>query len=309
MTIFGSYRAFTLWMFFALTACASDGTHEAMSGAASLVLGPVPDDVACIRIRAEGSRTVVATFDREQFVGDLIMGNLPLGTVVFTGEAFASCVTQPPASWTTEPISAQLSAGEISTVSLVFRRAGGRAAIEVTFIDDSVPAGITLISAPADAAQGAVVTDPEIIAIDDVPLAMPRPAVVTRTYLEPDCFLPVEGTRAIASTASEGILSPEPKSASITFRTRFDLPTEFTNPAITIAAVVDDLVEVMLNGIALGTLDSAFRNNCTDPPLSLEVADSGAFLPGENVLQFKLINANAPGLPLALSYKAQIRFE
>ena len=175
---------------------------------------------------------------------------------------------------------------------------------------DSVSASeLVLISAPATLQVGDLVTDPEIIAIDGTTLAAPVPAIVTQTWLEPSggpCYLPVPGTRAIASTATEGIFSPEVKSQSISFRTKFVLPEGFTNPSISFTATADDAVEVLLNGSNIGFIQD-FGTDLCDPPSSFAFANSGAFTVGENTVELRLLNFNAP-LPLSLSYRLVISF-
>jgi hypothetical protein len=107
-----------------------------------LFIGEVPADVRCVRITAEGTgRTVVRELD---VTGGTALteslSGLPIGTVTFTGEAFApacSGVTKATiGAWASAPVQASIVLGRLTTVELVMVR-NGRAKVEVTFTEEA----------------------------------------------------------------------------------------------------------------------------------------------------------------------------
>lgn len=279
-------------------------------GGAQIALEQVPSDVGCIEITAQGARTVVRPFAvGAGMATQFMLRGLSVGPVHFSAVAFAGrCETADRAAptWTGDPVTVTLVAGEVAAVKLTLRRPG-RANVSIDFTEEHGGRVAILMSAPGDAQVGDLVPDPAIIAIDGVDLAMPRPSVVTRTWLEPTCYPPVSGTRAIASMPTEGFSSPGAKSSSITFRTKFRLPADLLSPSMKVTATADDRVEVVLNGFTIGDIVDAATDLC-DPPSSFDLTTPGVLQPGENLLDFRLVNDNAPDLPLSLSYKVELRF-
>jgi hypothetical protein len=111
-------------------------------GQAVLHIAAVPDDVACVRITAAGpSRTVTREIDVNGAAAlSESLSGLPLGTVVFTGEAFAgkcSAVSKSTiAGWASDPVSVSIVLGRLSNVDLVMTR-NGRAKVDVNFADEA----------------------------------------------------------------------------------------------------------------------------------------------------------------------------
>jgi hypothetical protein len=108
---------------------------------ARLTLAQVPPEVACVRITATGpGRTV----EREIGVSAGAMINeafsgLPLGTVLFKGEAFTGdceAVTKSTIpGWASEPETVAIVLGRQTTISLTLNR-NGRAKVNVDFNDE-----------------------------------------------------------------------------------------------------------------------------------------------------------------------------
>jgi hypothetical protein len=132
----------------ALTLACQSSPPPPEEAQALLTIATVPPDVACVRITAAGpGRTVVrelgvspgATIN-ESFSG------LPLGTVVWKGEAFsADCeavtkTTVP--GWASEPETVAIALGKLTSVSLTLNR-NGRAKVGIDFNDEPTctPAG------------------------------------------------------------------------------------------------------------------------------------------------------------------------
>ena len=111
-------------------------------GEAVLNLMEVPAEVRCVRITATGtSRTV--TREIEATGAATITENLtglPIGTVVFLGEAFttacSSVTKNTVAPWASAPVEASIVVGRLATVELSMVR-NGRAKVEVTFTDEA----------------------------------------------------------------------------------------------------------------------------------------------------------------------------
>ena len=108
---------------------------------ARLVVAQVPPDVACVRITAAGpGRTVVRELPVSPggTISEAFSG-LPLGTVVFRGEAFAAdcdSVTKTTVpGWASDPETVAIVLGRQTTVSLTLNR-NGRAKVGVDFNDE-----------------------------------------------------------------------------------------------------------------------------------------------------------------------------
>jgi hypothetical protein len=111
-------------------------------GQAVLNITAVPEDVQCVRITAAGpGRTVAKEIDADG-TGALsqTLTGLPLGTVVFTGEAFPAACTSVGkatiAAWASESVEASVVLGRLANVDLVMAR-NGRAKVDVTFQDEA----------------------------------------------------------------------------------------------------------------------------------------------------------------------------
>jgi hypothetical protein len=128
-----------------LTACGLYGIeppHRTEVGQAVLQITAVPEDVKCLRITATGPGR---TEERELDVtatGDLAetLTGLPIGSVVFKGEAFTGACTAVSkttiAGWASEPVTASIALGRLSTVTLSMVR-NGRAKVDVNFQDEA----------------------------------------------------------------------------------------------------------------------------------------------------------------------------
>jgi hypothetical protein len=132
---------------------AENPTAGVLEGTAAIALMATPADVACVKLVAQGSSTVKQSFDVMPGVPvQLNMRGLPLGMVVFSGEAFASaCATVGAGTptWTADPVAATLVAAVTAQLTLTMRRPG-RATISVDFESgpdagaSDAPAGLTL---------------------------------------------------------------------------------------------------------------------------------------------------------------------
>jgi hypothetical protein len=121
---------------FALCACGSGSPSGSGSGSpgggeatgeVSLAVTVVPPGVQCIQITATGSTTVSQSFAATPGAGtsaSLSLGELPLGSVAITGQAFnaacASIAGQQP-SWVADKQVVNLQAGVITSLTITFR--------------------------------------------------------------------------------------------------------------------------------------------------------------------------------------------
>ena len=151
-------RSLVLALLLSLAACGLYGSHPALDpprGSAPspspsadeveqvrLYIGEVPVDVRCVRVTVEGAgRTVVRELD---VTGGTALteslSGLPIGTVTFTGEAFApacSAVTKATVgAWASAPVQSSIVLGRLTTVELVMVR-NGRAKVDVTFTEEA----------------------------------------------------------------------------------------------------------------------------------------------------------------------------
>jgi hypothetical protein len=118
-----------------------------------LALASVPAEVSCLRLTAAGAaRSVVRELPVTEgaMVSESFSG-LPLGPVVFTGDAFgADCESVTKSTipgWASEPATVSIALGRLSTVSLTLNR-NGRAKVNVEFNDDTADAGAAEVDAP-----------------------------------------------------------------------------------------------------------------------------------------------------------------
>jgi hypothetical protein len=111
-------------------------------GQAQLNITAVPEEVQCLRITAAGPGRAVAKEIEANGAAALsqTLTGLPLGTVVFTGEAFAAACTSVGkssiAAWASESVEASIVLGRLANVDLVMAR-NGRAKVDVTFQDEA----------------------------------------------------------------------------------------------------------------------------------------------------------------------------
>jgi hypothetical protein len=105
---------------------AGQGSNEA-TGQLNLAITTVPPGVQCIQITATGSYTVSQSFAATpgaNTVGSLSLGELPLGSVAITGQAFnVACASiggaQP--SWVADKQVVNLQAGVVTSLTITFR--------------------------------------------------------------------------------------------------------------------------------------------------------------------------------------------
>lgn len=123
--------------------CSGAGEPEAQDdvGVVRIALTGTPADVACIGITVVGgSRTVSRRFDAVPGTSQTFMlTSLPLGSDVFTGQAYAAAcsgvsdATIP--DWLSDAVTVTVAKGVVPDVALVLRR-NGRANVSVGFDDD-----------------------------------------------------------------------------------------------------------------------------------------------------------------------------
>jgi hypothetical protein len=106
---------------------------------ATLAIVTVPSDVRCIRVTAQGNRTLTRTFSATPgSSASMTVNNIPVGSVLFSADAFSSDCANVGSStvptWTSEPVTVQISAGAVASVPLIMRRPA-RASISVDFQD------------------------------------------------------------------------------------------------------------------------------------------------------------------------------
>lgn len=124
----------------------SPGANADDVGQAVLHITAVPEDVQCLRITAAGpGRSVVKEIEAsgaDAFSQNLT--GLPLGTVVFTGEAFAAACASVSkstiAGWASESVETSIVLGRLANVDLVMAR-NGRARVDVTFREEAACTG------------------------------------------------------------------------------------------------------------------------------------------------------------------------
>lgn len=136
----------------ALAACSSgsDAAGENAAGIAQLAVNNAPGDVGCLQTMVTGSRTVQQQFPLMPGESAVFtLQGLPVGSVVFTQQAFASDCASVTASslptWLSDPVSATLTAGVPAQITIVLRR-NGQATVTSDFNDDGM--------SPPDAGAG-----------------------------------------------------------------------------------------------------------------------------------------------------------
>lgn len=143
MSIFSCHRhaATAALIALALSGCGNDLQRSPDTAQVMLSLAVVPADVQCLRVTAVGpGRTAVREFEvpSGQAFSEALSG-LPLGTIVFTGEAFAaSCdalTRTTHGSWVSDEVSASVVLGRQASVALTMHR-NGRVKVGVDFADE-----------------------------------------------------------------------------------------------------------------------------------------------------------------------------
>jgi alpha-tubulin suppressor-like RCC1 family protein len=147
------------------------------AGQVSLAITIVPPGVQCIQITATGSYTVTQNFAATPDAGtanSLMLGELPLGSVAITGQAFnvacASIASQQP-SWVASKQVVTLQAGVITPLTITFRP------------DNAVPATPTFVGNVVQVALGygeivALLSDGTVEGAGDVGNLYDAPAMV-----------------------------------------------------------------------------------------------------------------------------------
>lgn len=107
----------------------------------SLAIANVPDDVACVRVKAVGpGRTVIKELEAEPGMPlQKTFGGLPLGTVVISADAFtATCDTVTSSTipqWVSEEEPVSIALGRLTSLTLTLHR-NGRLKVGVDFADE-----------------------------------------------------------------------------------------------------------------------------------------------------------------------------
>lgn len=123
-----------------MVGCGDKGTPGNDVGMAELAITQVPADVGCVRINAAGGRSVQRDFDVKPGQNSILpMNGVPVGEVRFSATAFPSACTQVGAgaagTWVGDPVTAQITPGQIARVLLQLR-ANGSSIVGVDFLID-----------------------------------------------------------------------------------------------------------------------------------------------------------------------------
>lgn len=109
-------------------------------GQAEVTITQVPTGTSCVRVTAAGGRKVVKNFEVSAGQSSTFSLNaLPLGTVDFSGDAFATRCTDVTSgsvpTWLSDRIPVSVTDGAVAMVTLVMRR-NGRVSVGVDFEDE-----------------------------------------------------------------------------------------------------------------------------------------------------------------------------
>ena len=112
-------------------------SHPEDTGRVEFALVIVPADVQCIQLVATGTRVRQQNFNVAPGQASVLsMNGLPVGSVTFTGQAFAGgCAggpTMPAPTYEADPVTAQINATGVTALTLNMRR-NGMASISVDF--------------------------------------------------------------------------------------------------------------------------------------------------------------------------------
>jgi hypothetical protein len=124
-----------------MAGCGADKENQAADlGMAELAITQVPTDVACVRVDAAGIRSVQRDYDVKPGQNSILpMNGVPVGEVRFSATAFPSpCSLVGPGTigtWVGDPISSQITPGQIARV-LLHLRPNGNSLVGVDFLVD-----------------------------------------------------------------------------------------------------------------------------------------------------------------------------
>lgn len=138
------------------------GDHGAPggSGSAAILIGPT--DARCVVITVTGATTVTRQVDlAPQATTSYVMNGLPVGTDVFSADAYllaCASIAGQPATWTSDPVTVDVTANTPVSVTLTMRRAGpagGAGVIRIEF--PSAGQTATLFTVPTASSQPAAI--------------------------------------------------------------------------------------------------------------------------------------------------------
>lgn len=105
-------------------------------------------------------------------------------------------------------------------------------------------------------------------------------------------------------------LNPNPSGPTFTatrYRTSFELPAGFRNPALTVEVHADNVATIFLNGVQIGQQQFAeIFANFQNPAESFTTTDPSLFVAGTNVLEFEIYNFT---LFTGFDYKAVVSYD
>jgi hypothetical protein len=128
---------------FLLLACTSTSSSDdpTVFGRAQAVINQVPASVGCVQVTAVGSTVKIVGVDTTP--GQTVsvqLAKLPVGSVTFSALAFQSGCAAVNASsiaeWASDPVAANVAAGQVTAVSLLLK-ATGNASVGISFDDGS----------------------------------------------------------------------------------------------------------------------------------------------------------------------------
>lgn len=140
----GSASALVLgaWLLGSQMGCSQSESGEEATGSAIVAVSQAPGDgsVSCIAVNALGSHAVTQSVDVSPFQSTVLqMNGLPVGTVRFTAEAYATpcSAVDPgtPITWVSDPVLTTIDTIQPASVSLSMHR-NGKASIDVDFQDE-----------------------------------------------------------------------------------------------------------------------------------------------------------------------------
>ena len=129
------------------------------------------------------------------------------------------------------------------------------------------------------------------------------------TWQDAYIVTPIPGYDVIPGTQYIS-LSPNlsgPLHATTRYRTTFELPAGFSDPALTVEVHADNVATLFLNGVQIGQQPFAeIFANFQNPTESFTSADPSLFVPGTNILEFDIHNFTGP---TAFDYQATVSFD
>jgi hypothetical protein len=145
--------------------------QEPMPGAATARIAQVPNSVLCVQITvADANHFVQRNFDVMPNAPALLqLQGLPVGAETFSGAAFpagCSAIGGLAPTWIADPTTAYLTAGTVTPVTLIMRKAGG-ADVDVQFDDGdggTGDGGVGDGGGPPDLSQpGHIIANPPVV--------------------------------------------------------------------------------------------------------------------------------------------------